>query len=123
VLAGLLLLGLAGCLQNLFLARQANSGRYVQAVNGPPGRVANVLEAGFSGTGIAVLVKRQEGEIRLVGQTKPGQVVCFSVRPDQRRPSQSTVSVDWGGPPDEELWGNVVQWLATFPPPKDNVPK
>jgi hypothetical protein len=119
--AGLLLVAV-GCIPDTFLSRSATSARYTRVVDGPPGRVSGVLEAGFSGSGIAILVKRQDGEIRLVGQTKSGQVFCFYVRPE-KAPTKSTVTVHWDGRPDEELWESVVQWLATFTPPPDKAPK
>jgi hypothetical protein len=121
-LAGILLVASVGCLQGTFLNRHASAGRYVRVVDGPPGRVASVLEAGFSGSGITVLVKRQEGEIRLVCQTKSGQTIGFFVRPDKAGAGKSTVTVNWDGKPDEDLWRSVVEWLATFEPQKQNEP-
>jgi hypothetical protein len=119
--AGFLLVAV-GCIPDTFLSRSTGSARYTRVVDGPPARVASVLEAGFSGSGIAVLVKHEDGEFRLVGQTKSGQVFCFYVRSD-KAPTKSTVSVHWDAQPDEDLWETVVQWLATFTPPRDDAPK
>jgi hypothetical protein len=114
--AGLLLLAAAGCVHDVSLIRPWGAGRYTRTVPAAPPRVASVLEAGFSGCGVMVLVKRQDDEIRLVGRTKANEVFCAHVRPEKATAARSSITVEWDGQPDEELWGALLEWLTTFPP-------
>src|SRR4051812_17120972 len=114
--AGLLLLAAIGCAYDGFLAHPFGPARYTQVVDGAPGCVSAVLEAGFGSVGVPVLVKRQGAEIRLVGKTKSGQVFCVYVRSEKGAEAKSAVTVQWDAQPDEDLWQAIVEWLGTFAP-------
>jgi hypothetical protein len=124
ICAGLVLLAAVGCFNDSFLAHPFSAGRYRQVVDGKPGPVSAALEAGFSGVGVTMFVKRQGEEVRLAGQTKSGQVFCVYVRPGKSGASAtSVVTVKWDGQPDEPLWLSIQGWLATSSPEKDGSPK
>ena len=118
-----LLFAAVGCIHDVSLIRPWSAGRYTRAVPAAPPRVASVLEAGFSGSGVMVLVKRQDEEIRLVGKTKSGEVFCVRVRPEKAAAAKSSVTVEWDGQPDEELWRSLLEWLTTFPPEGADAPE
>ena len=125
VCAGLFLLGAVGCLNDAFLARPSNTVKYTRVVDGAPGVVSTMLEEGFSSVGVSVLVKRQDGDIRLGGQSKSGQIFCVYVRPDKKATAsaKSIVTVKWDKQPDEELWASVVEWLANCVSEETDSPK
>jgi hypothetical protein len=117
VSAALLLAAAAGCFGNAFVAPPVNLGGSRQVVAGTPGQVSAILEAGLGEAGIAVLVKRQGGEVRLVGQTDSGKAFCLYVKRVQAAKGQKTVvSVHWDGQPDEHIWNTVVDLLTEYAP-------
>lgn len=118
--AGVLLLAAVGCVRDGFLAHPFRPARYTQVVDAAPGSVAAVLEAGFGSVGVPVLVKRDGGEIRLVGKTKAGQAFCVYLRSEKGAAAKTSVRAHWDAQPDEDLWQGVVEWLGTFAPQGDD---
>jgi hypothetical protein len=116
-------LAATGCLDRVFLASSAEQAKYSRAVDAVPSQVELALQMALSEAGTLVLAKRQPNEVRLVGQTKSGEVICVRVRPVQvAGKSQSVVSVQWGRHPDEQLWQVITEALADFAPAEGGAP-
>jgi hypothetical protein len=114
----------AGCLSGMFQAPQGEGAGYKRIVGPPPALVTSGLETGLAEAGVAVVVKREGGETRLVGRTRAGQVICVSVRPVQvEGKGKTSVSVSWGGPPDEQLWETIERVLAACVEAENDPPK
>jgi hypothetical protein len=113
----------AGCVSRAFLTPLTEAPGYRQVVAGPPARVVSILEAGLGEAGTTVLVKREKGEARLVGQTRSGEVFCLYVRPDRTTAAERTViTVRWDQHPDGQLWATVGELLTEFTAPEGEGP-
>jgi hypothetical protein len=108
-----LLLVAAGCPNRAFLSPPESSMGYKKLVDGRPGQVSAILEAGLNSSGCPVIVKRERGDVRLAGQSSSGQVFCIYVRPEQTVAGQRTaVILKCDRQPDPQLWETVVDCLA-----------
>jgi hypothetical protein len=117
VCAGALLLVVSACVPRSFLAPPASSPRYRQLAAGSLAQVAATLETGLGEVGISVLVKRLPGEVRLVGQSKSGEIFCLYVKSVQVAGAKRTVvSVRWDRRPDDQFWATVVELLSEVGP-------
>jgi hypothetical protein len=113
----LLLCAAIGCPLHSFLGSTGVLGEK-SAVAAPYTEVAATLETGLNDKGISVLTKRLDGEIRLAGRTKSGEVFCLDVK--RAKGEKTVVSVRWDQKPDEQFWQTVVELLKAPPPERED---
>ena len=104
--AGALLLVSQGCVTT------GSPNPYGMITPGTDAQVAATLHARLGDAGIWVLVDHVQGEIRLGGKSKAGQIFCIHVKPAKGEgEDRAAVYMIWEREPDPKLWRTVVEIL------------
>jgi hypothetical protein len=112
--AGALLLAVAGCSLDSFLAPLPGLSGRQQVVADKLERVSARLQEGLGDAGITVLTKPVGPEMRLAGMTKSGKVFCLHLYAEKAGGADRTlVRVKWDREADEPFWQLVVSLVAT----------
>jgi hypothetical protein len=112
--AGVLLLAVAGCSLDSFVAPFPGAPNRQQVVADKLERVSARLEEGLSDAGVSVLTKRVGPEMRLAGMTKSGKVFCLHLYAEKAGGADRTlVRVKWDREADEAFWQLVLSLVAT----------
>lgn len=115
VCAGALVWVAAGCTPGSLLAPFAGPDPETCVAAGAVGVVSAILQARLADAGIAVFVKREAVETRLVCETASKKTFAVCLRPAKDRPGDNTtVSLLWAGEPDGHVWQTV---RAALQPP------
>ena len=110
VVAGVLLLAVAGCSLTPLLAPHPEQ----QVVADPIDRVATRIQDGLSEAGVPVLTKRVGQEVRLAGMTKSRKVFCLHLYAEKAgREDRTLVRVKWDRVADGPFWELVCKLAAT----------
>ena len=121
--AGVLLLAVAGCSLDSFLAPFPGAPNRQQLVAGKLEQVAARLEEGLSDAGVSVLTKRVGPEMRLAGMTKSGKVFCLHLYAEKAGGADRTlVRVKWDREADGPFWELVCKLAATPASDPDDAP-
>jgi hypothetical protein len=112
--AGVLLLAVAGCSLDSFLAPFPGVTNRQQLVAGKLEQVSARLQAGLGDAGVPVLTKRVGNEMRLAGMTKSGKVFCLHLYAEKAGGEDRTlVRVKWDRQADGPFWELVCMLAAT----------
>jgi hypothetical protein len=115
--AGLLLVAAAGCTTGSFLVSWPGLGGKQQIVSGSVDQVSAKLRAALGNVGISVTANQEGDNVRLAGTTKSGKKFSLLLKQQYAGGGPRTaIVIDWEGEADEELWINILQWMAPPPP-------
>jgi hypothetical protein len=107
----------SGCAPGSFLGSGGGSGGPRCVVAGPVGVVSADLREVLGDLGVAVLEKREDDEVILVGTTGLGKLFSLRLRPEKAKSgAQSAVTSNWEREADESFWRTVVQRLTEARP-------
>ncbi len=120
VLAAALLCLVAGCLSAPLLA-PAKPHFTPQVVAGSVNGVSTTLQDLLAESGIAVIEKREQQGVRLVGLTRSGKPFALHLlRAKAVKGDRTLVAVQWNGEPDEPFWETVRHRLDEMKPPQED---
>jgi hypothetical protein len=107
----------SGCAPGSFLGSGGGAGGPRCVVVAPVGVVSAGLQEVLCDLGVAVLEKREDDEVTLVGATPSGKLFTLRLRPEKAESgAQTAVTIKWEREADEPFWRTVVQRLTEARP-------
>jgi hypothetical protein len=113
IIAGALLIAVAGCSAGSFLLALPGANGKQQVVAGSVDQVSANLQAALGRVGVSATASRQGEDVRLAGVTKTGKQFYLVLKRKQTDAGERTaISVEWLDGADEQFWLSVVQLLS-----------